>query len=63
MVKLNKAQQQSLKRKWLQAQQWDTPLPLSYLQFRRTVAPAYGCVMVKWGSMWLGIEPDGYTHS
>lgn len=63
MVKLNKAQQQSLWRKWLQARYWDAPIKLSYLQFRRTVQPAGDCVMVKWGGMWLGIEKDGYTHS
>jgi len=22
-----------------------------------------GCVMVPWCGMWLGIEPDGHTHS
>ena len=22
-----------------------------------------GCIMVPWLNMWLGIEPDGYTHS
>ena len=21
------------------------------------------CVMVPWAGMWLGIEPDGHTHS
>ena len=58
MVRLNKAQQRSLLRKWLQDNQ-----NLSYLKFRRTVQPGWGCVMVKWCGMWLGIETDGYTHS
>ncbi len=58
MVQLNKAQRQSLLRKWLQDNQ-----NLSYLQFRRTVQPGWDCVMVKWCGMWLGIERDGYTHS
>ena len=35
----------------------------SFLAFRRTVQPALGYIMVKWCGMWLGIEPDGYTHS
>ncbi len=35
----------------------------SYRQFRRTVKAAAGCVMVEWCGMWLGIEPDGHTHS
>jgi hypothetical protein len=36
---------------------------MSYMQFRRTVVMGYGCIMVQWCSMWLGIESDGYTHS
>jgi len=38
--------------------------PRSYLTFRRTAYHSHmGCVMVPWSDMWLGIEPDGYTHS
>ena len=37
--------------------------PRSYLEFRRTVEPGPGCIMLPWRNMWLGIEPDGYTHS
>ena len=36
---------------------------LTYRQFRRTVRPGSGCIMVEWCHMWLGIEPDGHTHS
>ena len=25
--------------------------------------PIMRCVMVPWSGMWLGIEPDGHTHS
>lgn len=42
-----------------------TAVPLTYKQFRRTVqygGAAY-CIMIRWCGMWLGIEPDGYTHS
>ena len=28
-----------------------------------SVQPGPGCVMIYWAGMWLGIEPDGYTHS
>ncbi len=38
----------------------------SYREFRRAVRPeigGFGAVMVPWCGMWLGIEPDGYTHS
>ena len=38
--------------------------PASYLAFRRTAYNSHmDCVMVPWCGMWLGIEPDGYTHS
>ena len=59
MVKLNKEQQKSLHRVWCRGSQG-----LTYLEFRRTqVQQGWDCVMVRWCSMWLGIEPDGYTHS
>lgn len=35
----------------------------TYRAFRRTVQPGPGCIMVPFVGMWLGIEPDGYTHS
>lgn len=34
-----------------------------YRRFRKTVTPGSGCIMVPFANMWLGIEPDGYTHS
>ena len=39
--------------------------PISYCQFRRGVKPYIcgNCVLIPWQGMWLGIEPDGYTHS
>ena len=40
-----------------------TAIPITYRQFRRGVLPGPGCVMIQWAGMWLGIEPDGYTHS
>jgi len=58
MSALNRAQREALHRKWLQENQG-----LTYLQFRRTVSTVFGCVMVQWSGMWLGIEIDGYTHS
>lgn len=35
-------------------------------EFRSQVKPVWlgqGAVMLFWHGMWLGIEPDGYTHS
>ena len=37
--------------------------PLTYRQFRRQVHPGFGCILLHWQGMWLGIEKDGYTHS
>ncbi len=35
-----------------------------YLKFRRTAVNSHiGCMMLPWKGMWLGIEPDGHTHS
>ena len=34
-----------------------------YRAFRRRVLPGWNCLMLPWCGMWLGIEPDGYTHS
>jgi hypothetical protein len=59
MATLTKEQEQSVKRKWIQDDQG-----MTYLQFRLTVIEGFDdCVMVAWCGMWLGIEPDGYTHS
>ena len=57
-MRINKLQAKSLKRMWEQDSQG-----MSYLQFRRTVEAGWGCIMVRWCGMTLGIEPDGYTHS
>lgn len=57
-MKINKEQQKSLLRKWVQ---YDNGM--TYLQFRRSVQHGYDCIMVHWCDMWLGIEEDGYTRS
>jgi hypothetical protein len=57
MTKLNKAQQQALLRVWKRNPNG------SYMDLRRRVQPGWDCVMVQAGSIWLGIETDGYTHS
>ncbi len=43
----------------------DVTVAPSFLAFRRTsyLASSVDCVVVAWRGMWLGIEPDGYTHS
>jgi len=58
MVKLTKEQRKSVFRIWQRDNQGKT-----YREFRRTVKGGWGCVMVHWCGMWLGVEPDGYTHS
>jgi hypothetical protein len=41
------------------------PLTITYREFRKRVFNGSGCVMLQptGEGMWLGIEPDGYTHS
>lgn len=55
---LTRAQREALLRVWRRNNQC-----LNYMDFRRTVKQGPDCVMVYWCGMWLGIEPDGYTHS
>ena len=60
-MKLTKSQQIALASKWQQSNQG-----LTYLEFRRTVKPTFGCdgaIIVPWCGMFLGIETDGYCHS
>lgn len=60
MTKLTKDQQLALKRVFDRDPDGST----SYLHFRRRAHYSWiGCVMLHWCGMWLGIEPDGYTHS
>ena len=59
MIKLTKDQRKAVYRVYLR----DVTVAPSYRAFRRNVSPGPGCVMLPWKNMWLGIEPDGYTHS
>ena len=63
MKTLTKAQRKALGRVYARTLTFDEPSTLSYKQFRKTVEPGWDCIMVPFGSMWLGIENDGYTHS
>ena len=58
LAKANRKQYQAIHRKWVINNQG-----LTYRQFRRTAVLGWGCLMIEWSGMWLGIEPDGYTHS
>jgi len=64
MVKTTRAQRESLFRIWTREREAVARYPaLSYRRFRAYVRPGPGCIMVPFAGMWLGIEPDGYTHS
>lgn len=66
MVRLTKEQRKALARVYCRQHSPEYDLKSwirGYRAFRRTVQAGYGCVMVRWAGMWLGIEPDGYTHS
>lgn len=65
----NKAEQTAFKRLF---DRWSHPdvnenarLRCSYRTFRKTIQydTLNGCYMVRVANMWIGIEPDGYTHS
>ena len=70
MIKTTKPQRQALARVYrrvvadthesMTQQQF---MAFTYRAFRRTVQPGPGCIMIPFAGMWLGIEPDGYTHS
>ena len=62
MIKTTRAQREALKRvfdRWKPAK--------SYREWRKTCVHGYfgdpSCIIVDVGTMWLGIEKDGYTHS
>lgn len=64
MVKTTRQQREALARVFARIYWPDNPTKdSSYLKFRRGVQPGPGCIMVQFAGMWLGIEPDGYTHS
>jgi len=63
IAKANKYQRRAIKSLWERARQWDRPTTLTYREFRKTVYEGWGCLMVTWGGMTVGIELDGYTHS
>lgn len=77
MVKTTRAQREALFRIFQRDfPNWVTPFyrdsfkgghvrvpSIQYRRFRSKVQPGPGCIMLPWSGMWLGIEPDGYTHS
>lgn len=61
MIKLTKPQRKAVHAVHLRTV--EVPTLNSYRKFRLQVLPGPGCVMLPFAGMWLGIEPDGYTHS
>ena len=61
---ITRKQSETLRRKYIQG---DLYLKgFSFLEFRRTVQPTFGCdgaIAVPWCGMWLCIEKDGYCHT
>jgi len=58
MVKLTRAQRKALLKLYRRDERG-----LTYRAFRRTVYPGHGWVSVAWRGMYVGIEPDGHTHT
>lgn len=66
MVKTTRQQRLAIQKIHGRARAADTPTPLSYRAFRKTIQPTFGCdgaVAVPFAGMWLCVERDGYTHS
>ena len=61
MVYLTKAQEDAVRR--IYDRKVDSPTTMTYEEFRQTVEPGFGYVGIMWCGMYLGIEPDGHTHS
>jgi hypothetical protein len=65
MINLTFEQKQALKKLYTRQSWDDKPTFKSYLALRRAIVPAVfgGYILIDMGHVWLGIEPDGYTHS
>jgi len=63
-MELTQAQHNALDRLW-ERDHWEdrTPTWPTKEDMLKSVQPGPDCVMIYWAGMWLGIEPDGYTHS
>jgi hypothetical protein len=61
MIVTTKAQRQAIARLYAR----NPDCSDCYRHFRKRVIYSFGagCLMIHWCNMWLGIEPDGYTHS
>ena len=60
---LTREQREALLRLYNRRVNWNAK-PKTYLAFRRMARQTHmGCIVVPWANMWIGIEPDGYTHS
>ena len=58
---ITRQQRVALHRVWMRDDQGQT-----YRQFRKSATTGMSmdeCVIIRWCGMWLGIEPEGYTHS
>ena len=68
MIILTKPQRTELYRIWLQTQEPHVPRSQrpSYRYFRKLVRLEIcgnGTIMIPFAGMWLGIEPNGHSHS
>jgi len=61
-MKITKQQQQAVKR-ILNRINTETNSKVTYKELRKKSENGWGCVMVPFAGMCLGVEKDGYTHS
>ena len=60
---ITRAQRVALKRVYDRGENWHGEKLPDYREFRKRAILQFDCLMIRAAGMWLGIEPDGYTHS
>jgi len=67
MITLTKLQRNAVHKVYMRYSHPDNYncITVGYREFRKRVNIGFDCIMIQPidGGIWLGIEPDGYTHS
>ncbi len=71
MNEISKPQRESLRMIWKRPDDWWGFAKPSYRHFLRSAFPEIGrpdengfrTIMIRCGTLWIGIEPSGYAHS
>lgn len=60
-AKMTRAQRLAIRQKWKVNRDGAESYRAFFCRFQRDICGDY--LLGRWCGMWLGIEPDGYTHS